>query len=51
MRAARTCVEVDPLDERWHRELIAAYARDGRTDRALRRYEKCRHSAGGRRRD
>ena len=43
-RAARKCVELDPLDEGAHRELMAAYARAGRTSNALRQYLECRRA-------
>ncbi len=42
IRAARKCVHIDPLNELWQRELIAAYARAGRTSHALRQYLECR---------
>jgi DNA-binding SARP family transcriptional activator len=40
--AARILVELDPLNERAHRELMAAYARAGRTSHALRQFLACR---------
>jgi DNA-binding SARP family transcriptional activator len=44
IRAARRLLEVDPLDERAHRQLMAAYARTGRTSYALRQYLECRRA-------
>jgi DNA-binding SARP family transcriptional activator len=44
IRAARKCVQIDPLNETWQRELIAAYARAGRTSHALRQYLECRRT-------
>ena len=41
-QAARSLVEVDPLDESAHRDLIRAYARSGRRAHALRQYLVCR---------
>jgi ATP/maltotriose-dependent transcriptional regulator MalT/DNA-binding SARP family transcriptional activator len=41
-QAARNLVEVDPLDESAHRDLITAYARSGRRAHALRQYLECR---------
>jgi DNA-binding SARP family transcriptional activator len=41
-QAARSLVEVDPLDESAHRDLITAYARSGRRAHALRQYLECR---------
>ena len=41
-QAARSLVEVDPLDEGAHRDLIRAYARSGRRAHALRQYLECR---------
>lgn len=40
--AASEAVRIDPLNERAHRELIAAYARGGRRGHALRQYLACR---------
>lgn len=39
---AHELVEIDPLDEASHRELMVAYARAGRTGRALRQYLEVR---------
>jgi ATP/maltotriose-dependent transcriptional regulator MalT/DNA-binding SARP family transcriptional activator len=44
IRAARRLLDADPLNEAAHRSLIAAYARTGRTSRALRQYLECRHA-------
>ena len=44
IRTARKCVHIDPLNETWQRELIAAYARAGRTSHALRQYLECRRA-------
>lgn len=41
-QAARSLVELEPLDEAAHRDLIAAYARSGRRAHALRQYLECR---------
>jgi DNA-binding SARP family transcriptional activator len=35
-------IELDPLDEHAHRQLMTAYARTGRTSRALRQFLDCR---------
>lgn len=43
-RAAHKAVELDPLNEGAHRELMAAYARAGRTSHALRQYLECRRA-------
>jgi ATP/maltotriose-dependent transcriptional regulator MalT/DNA-binding SARP family transcriptional activator len=40
--AARELLAQDPLNERAHRRLMAAYARAGRTGHALRQYLECR---------
>ena len=40
--AARRLLELDPLHERAHRELMTAYARAGRTSQALRQFLECR---------
>ncbi len=45
--AARDIVELDPLNEAGHRELMAAYARSGRTGHALRQYLECRRALVG----
>jgi ATP/maltotriose-dependent transcriptional regulator MalT/DNA-binding SARP family transcriptional activator len=45
--AARELVELDPLNEAGHRELMAAYARTGRTGHALRQYLECRRALVG----
>jgi ATP/maltotriose-dependent transcriptional regulator MalT/DNA-binding SARP family transcriptional activator len=45
--AARDMVELDPLNEAGHRELMAAYARTGRTGHALRQYLECRRALVG----
>ena len=37
-------MQIDPLNETWQRELIAAYARAGRTSHALRQYLECRRA-------
>jgi DNA-binding SARP family transcriptional activator len=42
--ASRELVELDPLNERAHRELMAAYARAGRTGHALRQFLECRRA-------
>jgi DNA-binding SARP family transcriptional activator len=42
VQAARSLVEVDPLDESAQRALITAYARSGRRAHALRQYLVCR---------
>ena len=44
IRAAQRLLEVDPLNERAHRQLMAAYARTGRTSYALRQYLECRRA-------
>jgi DNA-binding SARP family transcriptional activator len=44
IHAARRLLELDPLDERAHRELMLAYARTGRTSQALRQYLECRRA-------
>jgi DNA-binding SARP family transcriptional activator len=41
---ARELVDIDPLNEGAHRALIVAYARAGRTGRALRQYLECRRA-------
>jgi DNA-binding SARP family transcriptional activator len=42
--AALELVELDPLNEGAHRALMTAYARAGRTGRALRQYLQCRRT-------
>lgn len=42
--AARRFVEIDPLNESAHRELIVAYARAGRRGHALQQYLECRRA-------
>jgi ATP/maltotriose-dependent transcriptional regulator MalT/DNA-binding SARP family transcriptional activator len=42
LRAAKSLLELDPLNEAAHRRLMAAYARTGRTSHALRQYLECR---------
>ncbi len=44
IRAARSLLDVDPLNERAHRDLMVAYARTGRTSYALRQYLECRRA-------
>jgi DNA-binding SARP family transcriptional activator len=44
IRIARALLEVDPTNERAHRQLMAAYARTGRTSYALRQYLECRRA-------
>jgi ATP/maltotriose-dependent transcriptional regulator MalT len=44
LRAARKFVELDPLNEAAHRELMASYARAGRRNHALRQYLACRRA-------
>ncbi len=44
IRAASRLLELDPLDERAHRELMLAYARTGRTSQALRQFLECRRA-------
>lgn len=45
--AARDIIELDPLNESGHRELMAAYARAGQTGHALRQYLGCRRALVG----
>jgi ATP/maltotriose-dependent transcriptional regulator MalT/DNA-binding SARP family transcriptional activator len=47
VRAARKLLALDPLNERTHRKLMAAYSRTGRTSHALRQYLECRHALVG----
>jgi DNA-binding SARP family transcriptional activator len=42
--AAVRALELDPLDERMHRALMVAYARQGRRGRALRQFLECRRA-------
>ena len=42
--AGRKSLEIDPLNEGAHRALMTAYARAGRTSRALRQYLACRRA-------
>jgi ATP/maltotriose-dependent transcriptional regulator MalT/DNA-binding SARP family transcriptional activator len=44
IRAAQRLLDIDPLNERAHRQLMAAYARTGRTSYALRQYLECRRA-------
>jgi ATP/maltotriose-dependent transcriptional regulator MalT/DNA-binding SARP family transcriptional activator len=44
IHAARRLLELDPLDEHAHRELMLAYARTGRTSQALRQFLECRRA-------
>jgi DNA-binding SARP family transcriptional activator len=44
IRTARSLLEVNPLDERAHRQLMVAYARTGRTSYALRQFLECRRA-------
>jgi DNA-binding SARP family transcriptional activator len=44
LRAARKFVDLDPLNEAAHRELMASYARAGRRNHALRQYLACRRA-------
>lgn len=44
IRTARSLLDVDPLNERAHRDLMLAYARTGRTSYALRQYLECRRA-------
>ena len=44
IRAARRLLDVDPSNERGHRQLMVAYARTGRTSHALRQYLECRRA-------
>jgi DNA-binding SARP family transcriptional activator len=41
---AQALLELDPLNEGAHRQLIVAYARTGRTSHALRQYLECRRA-------
>jgi len=44
IRTARALLDVDPVNERAHRELMLAYSRTGRTSYALRQYLECRRA-------
>lgn len=44
IETGRKLVDLDPLNEGAHRELMAAYARAGRTGHALRQYLECRRT-------
>jgi DNA-binding SARP family transcriptional activator len=44
LRAARSMLEADPLDEGAHRRVMAAYAALGRRSRALEQYLRCRRA-------
>ena len=44
LRAAKSLLEVDALNEAAHRRLMLAYARTGRTSHALRQYLECRRA-------
>jgi DNA-binding SARP family transcriptional activator len=44
IRVAARLLELDPLDERAHRELMVGYARTGRTSQALRQFLECRRA-------
>jgi DNA-binding SARP family transcriptional activator len=44
IRAAGRLLELDPLNERAHRQLMAAYARTGRKSQALRQFLECRRA-------
>jgi ATP/maltotriose-dependent transcriptional regulator MalT/DNA-binding SARP family transcriptional activator len=44
IRTARDLLELDPLNEEAHRQLMVAYARTGRTNYALRQYLECRRA-------
>lgn len=44
IRVAGRLLDLDPLDERAHRELMLAYARTGRTSQALRQFLECRRA-------
>ena len=46
--SARRFVELDPVNEAAHRQLIVAYARAGQRGHALRQFLACRQRAGGR---
>jgi DNA-binding SARP family transcriptional activator len=44
IRAARRLLEMDPLNEDAHRQLMLTYARTGRTSQALRQFLECRRA-------
>ncbi len=44
IRAARGLLEIDPLNEETHRQLMLTYARSGRTSHALRQFLECRRA-------
>ena len=44
IRAARSLLEMDPLNEDAHRQLMLTYARTGRTSQALRQFLECRRA-------
>jgi DNA-binding SARP family transcriptional activator len=44
IRAGTRLLELDPLNEHAHRELMLAYARSGRTSQALRQFLECRRA-------
>ena len=44
VQAAQALLELDPLNEGAHRQLMVAYARTGRTSHALRQYLECRRA-------
>jgi DNA-binding SARP family transcriptional activator len=47
MNAAGRLIELDPLDERAHRDLMVANARAGRPAHALRQFLTCRRALRG----
>jgi ATP/maltotriose-dependent transcriptional regulator MalT/DNA-binding SARP family transcriptional activator len=44
IRVARRLLEIDPLNEDAHRQLMLTYARTGRTSQALRQFLECRRA-------
>jgi DNA-binding SARP family transcriptional activator len=44
IRAGRELLEIDPLNEEAHRQLMLTYARSGRTSHALRQFLECRRA-------
>ena len=44
IRAGRALLEIDPLNEDTHRQLMITYARTGRTSQALRQFLECRRA-------
>lgn len=44
IRAARGLLEIDPLNEATHRQLMLTYARSGQTSHALRQFLECRRA-------